>query len=336
MILYLTFVFLLGCEKAPVNLLRFEQQQVELGVVRGGSSIRHEFSFVVAGDSEVAISELTTSCQCMAGTSAKLGVRMKSGDHGTVTIDIPLDEYGGDFVGSIGVKTVPESPVPIVLRVHGVASSYPRVTGPYPLVLKVPIGEEFVFDMDLVARKPGQAQSYIPDMENSSLCGFSLASHEKLETALPPQGGQIGVGVRERHSFRMRHPPVLKPISYDATLKIAWKGIDYRTSVAIKVITRHPLLTLTTDSFLGFVKPGKTIETSFVFADELQCTSDEILLEPASQGNDSASITSDGKRIRVLITAPIRPGRFIRTWRVLSPNRNLPALELKVAGIVHE
>jgi Protein of unknown function (DUF1573) len=328
------WVFLPGCQESLKLPLQFDHQEIELGVVRGGSKIRQEFPFTVAGKGDVLIGDLRSSCQCMAVSSAKVGERLKPGERGVVTLELAVDEYGGDFVGSINVITIPESPVPITLRVHGVALSYPQVAGEQPIIVNVPLGEGFEINVNVFAQRPEGEPKYVPDIKQSRLCGFHVESHESVEAPLLPQGAQVVTGVRERHVFRMQHEPVLTPTSRRETLEIAWKGIDHRASVAVKIIARHPLSLSTANPFLGFVKPGDKIDTTFLFARELKCAANEISFELTSEGEGSASLSPDGKGIHISLIAPTMPGRFTRSWRVISPDQGIPPLEVKVAGIV--
>jgi hypothetical protein len=323
-----------GCQQKSSAPLQFDAYEVDLGVVRGGTTIRREFNYVVSGGSDVAITDLLSSCQCTAASSGELGLPHRPGDNGVVALELNVDEYGGRFSSSVQVVTSPESKSPIVLRVHGTAWSFPRVTGVQPQFVEVPVGRPFEIDVKLVALSPQGEQSYDPDWNNSSLDGFVVASHQMSTLPLAPAGAQVVAGVREQHSLCLKHPAIESLGSIEKRIEIAWKGFEKRSEILVSVIVIHPLALSTPTIFLGFLKPGEMVDKSFSFASKAKDGLTGFVIERKDPGNTQASLTQEDSGLRIQVTAPEVPGRFTSEWTLLSNDPELPPLNIPVSGIV--
>jgi len=333
---YVAVGVLAGCGEQFDAPLLFEQSEIELGVVRGANRVRHAFPFRVTGASEVVVSELKSSCQCIAATTATLGKPLRRGECGEIVLELAVDEYGGDFVGTVHVVTVPESPKPILLRVHGVASAHPTIAGTQPIPLKIRVGRPFVIAVDVVATKPEREAPYVPDLEQSRLGKFYLESHTMAQTQLRPQGAQIVAGIQERHSFQFRHDAARTVLNEIETLEIAWKGIEHRTGIAVRIHAIHPLVLLSPNPFLGFVKPGAIVEAKFAFAVDMEFPQDQVRCEPVSVNDGTATIVPTADGVFVRLTAPAVPGRFTQQWRLSCPDAEIEPMDLKISGIVRD
>ena len=84
--------------------LHFDQPQVKLGKVRSGVPLRQRFSFVNSGNSPVTVTDMHTSCGCLA---PRLDQRdYKPGERGVITLEVQtLTQPAGPNLWRIQVTT---------------------------------------------------------------------------------------------------------------------------------------------------------------------------------------------------------------------------------------
>jgi len=326
-----------GCANRPTDEagaeapLIIEKPTVDLGFVRGVSSVSHDFVFKTWGKGPVTIRKVISSCTCSGVSPDLVQMTLPPNTTQLVSMTMRVAWQPGEKTADVEFLTDPPSPRPLVLKLRTLSADRP-VASPQTLNVRAVDGASPRGTLKLTYLRKPTDRPLTLDLSKSNLKPFVLKSQDLRTTEESPVVGQ-GKVATDVLSLNLEADPKLPIGVHSRELHLVWAEDELPSvDVPVHVDVMHPLTPSVSRVFCGEVSPGQAV-TKEVRMIRRQAGS---RLRDAASKSDlvKATISDDRNSLKLDISAPERPGRFEAAVVLSYDTPNLPDTIVTVSGIV--